>query len=98
MTIFRNMILLLVVWALLIVVATSCATVAPKNEEGIEYNPACTTKIELRNGTKFEAPEDLNNLVRAEEGCIDHYGPNSCLVRFIKTAKLSYYAICGGHR
>lgn len=88
----RSMFLLLVVWALLLVVATSCATV-PEGPE-IDYNPDCATKIELRNGTKLEYPEDMDSLVRAEDGCIRHYGPGSCLTRFIKTGKLSYYAMC----
>lgn len=88
----RTMILLLILWAIMVALVTSCATV-PQGPE-IDYNPSCTTKIELRNGTKLENPEDMNSLVEAEEGCIRHYGPGSCLTRFIKTGKLSYYAIC----
>ena len=94
MTLFRDMILLLIVWAILIVVATSCTTTPAQEYDEIKYNSACTTKIELRNQTKLEYPEDMNALVNAEEGCIRHYGPGSCLVKFIKTGKLSYYAIC----
>jgi len=93
----RIMILLLAAWALLIILATSCSTVPTAEklyDESITYNPSCTTQIELRNGTKFEMPEDAEQLVNAEEGCVRHYGPKSCLTRFIKTGKLSYYAIC----
>lgn len=93
----RIMILLLAAWALLIILATSCSTRSSQEElydESIVYNPSCALRIELRNGTKFEVPEDTKQLVNAEEGCIRHYGPKSCLTRFIKTGKLSYYAIC----
>jgi hypothetical protein len=94
---FRSMLFLLVIWILLAIVATSCATssdIAGEYDGGIVYNAQCTTKIELRNGSKFEVPEDLDHLVRAEDGCVRHYGSESCLIRFIKTGKLSYYAVC----
>ena len=94
MSVLKSMILLLILWAVIVIVLTSCSTSSPKNPEGINYDAACTTNIELRNNTKFEIPEDVDNLVNAEEGCIRHYGAGSCLVRFIKTGKLSYYAIC----
>lgn len=87
----RTYIFLLVIWAACLYLASSCATT---EEPEVVYDPACTTRIELRNGTKFEVPEDSDNLINAEYGCIRHYGDRSCLVRFIKTGKLSYYAIC----
>lgn len=93
----RTMILLLIVWAVVIFLG-SCSTIDNYNGGGIVVNDKCTTRIELRNGTTFEYPIDLDNLVRAEQGCVDHYGENSCLVRFIKTGKQSYWAICGGHK
>jgi len=93
----RTMIILLVVWAAVIFLATGCTT-TELYDGGIVANPKCTTRIELRNGTKFEDPIDTDNLVRAEQGCVDHYGEGSCLVRFIKTGQQSYWAICGGHK
>lgn len=88
------MILLLIMWAVLVYVATSCTTI-DEYDGGAKYGPRCTTKIELRNGTKFEYPIDMDNLVHAEQGCVDHYGPDYCLTRFIKTGQQSYWAICG---
>lgn len=93
----RTMIILLLVWIAVILLATGCAT-TDTYDEGVKYGAHCTTSIELRNDTKLEYPEDTDNLVRAEEGCVRHYGPDSCLVRFIKTGKLSYWAMCGGHK
>jgi hypothetical protein len=90
----RLMITMLIIWALLIAFATSCAT-KPDYNGAVQYGPKCTTRIELRNGTEFEYPVDMDNLVRAEQGCVDHYGPNYCLVKFIKTGRQSYWAICG---
>jgi hypothetical protein len=89
----RSALLLLIVWTFVILVATSCSHTNP-SDELIVANKLCTTQIELRNGTKFESPEDVDNMINAEEGCIKHYGQGSCLIRFIKTSKLSYYAIC----
>jgi len=89
----RTMILLLIVWAVVIFVG-SCST-TDTYDGGIKFGPKCTTRIELRNETKFEYPVDMDNLVRAEQGCIDHYGPDYCLTRFIKTGQQSYWAICG---
>lgn len=93
----RLMITLLIIWAVLIAFATSCST-TDKYHGGAVYKAECTTRIELRNGTVFEYPIDMDNLVRAEQGCVDHYGEDSCLVRFIKTGQQSYWAICGGHK
>lgn len=91
----RTMILLLVLWAIVIATMTSCSVYKHNYPEDVlNYNKDCVTEIELRNGTKFEHPEDSDNMIAAEEGCIRKYGINSCLVRFIKTGKLSYYAIC----
>lgn len=81
-------------WAVLVYIATSCTTTENYNG-AVQYGPKCTTRIELRNGTKFEYPIDMDNLVHAEQGCVDHYGEDYCLVKFIKTGKQSYYAICG---
>lgn len=88
----RTYIFLLMVWLVCMYAASSCSTVDTQEEP--EFNPSCTTRIELRNGTKFEAPEDVDGMVNAEQGCVRHYGEKSCLVRFIKTGKKSYYAIC----
>ena len=90
---FRIAILLLVVWAFCIILASSCSTV-PDPELDLEYNKGCTVEIELRNNTKFEVPEDSDNMVNAEAGCVKYYGAKACLVRFIKTGHLSYFAIC----
>lgn len=70
-----------------------CTTI-PEPQDSIQYDSECTTQIILRNGTKFESPIDVENMVNAEEGCIRHYGHGSCLVKFIKTGDRSYYAIC----
>lgn len=90
----RSILLLLFIWTILLLLATSCATTG-EYDGGVKYGPNCTTRIELRNGTAFEYPVDMDNLVRAEQGCIDHYGPDYCLNRFIKTGQQSYWAICG---
>lgn len=73
---------------------TNDSTEDPVDGLSVDYDKDCTTKIELRNGTVFEHPEDTDNLVRAESGCIKNYGVGSCLSKFVKTGKLSYYAIC----
>jgi len=77
-------------------VTCGCTTDESETIDGIvvNYDKDCTTVIELRNGTAFEYPEDADNLVIAEESCIKQYGSDSCLSRFIKTGKLSYYAVC----
>ena len=89
----RSMLFLLVVWGLLLIYCSSCSTPQEAIKEP-QYNPKCTTLIELRNGTTFEKPEDVENFARAEMGCVRYYGEGSCLTRFIKTGKLSYYAMC----
>lgn len=77
----------------ILLLITSCST-TEEYHGGAVYNPLCTTKIELLHGTTLDYPEDIDNLVRAEEGCIKRFGERSCLIRFIKTSKLSYWAIC----
>lgn len=90
----RTMIFLLAMWAVLVYIATACSTVE-EYDGGLKYGPRCTTRIELRNGTKLEYPTDMDHLVRAEEGCVRHYGNDYCLTKFIKTGHQSYWAICG---
>jgi hypothetical protein len=34
------------------------------------------------------------HMARARTGCVEHYGPGSCLVRFVRTGEDSYWAIC----
>lgn len=91
----RLMITLLIIWAVLIAFATSCTTTGEYDGGIVKYGQNCTTRIELRNGTKFEYPIDMDNLVHAEQGCVNHYGEGYCLTRFIKTGQQSYWAICG---
>lgn len=79
---------------LITILLTSCSTTEIYDGAAV-YGPRCTTKIELKHGTKFETPIDEDNFVAAEAGCVRKYGPKYCLVKFIKVAPAAYHAICG---
>lgn len=76
------------------VLITSCAS-KPEHEDIVLATRTCgAISLETRNGATFDMSEDMVHMMQAEEGCIRHYGPTACLVRFVKTGQLSYYAIC----
>jgi hypothetical protein len=84
----RNMLLLLIVWGLFIIVATSCSTTEPAK-------PRCSyVPIGYMQNVMPEFKVDEFHRDSAEQGCIRRYGEHACLVSFVKTGDRSYQALC----
>lgn len=75
----------------------SCQTTQRSVDTGVEPGILVTcepTKIKLAPDVGWFSPVDDPNLREAVRGCIRNYGPDSCLVLFIKRGERNYHAIC----